>query len=66
MIIREDGTAPRSNASPGTAQTGATVPDGGDTVYFALKTQNALGAWSALSNNAFWPRWDVWLPLTLR
>ena len=41
----------------------ATVPYSGGTLYFALKSQNAEGAYSALSNNAFWPRWDVYLPL---
>jgi hypothetical protein len=35
-------------------------------VYFALKSQNAQGDWSALSNNAFWPHRDVLLPLVLR
>jgi hypothetical protein len=44
----------------------ATVPYGGSTVFFALKTQNAAGDWSALSNNAFWPVRLVYLPLTTR
>jgi hypothetical protein len=39
------------------------VPYGGGTLYFALKSQNAEGAYSILSNNAFWPHWDVYLPL---
>ena len=42
------------------------VPYSGGMVYFALKGQSATGAWSALSNNAFWPRWDVYLPVALR
>jgi hypothetical protein len=44
----------------------ATAPYGGDTVYFALKSQNAEGAWSAVSNNAFWPHRDVFLPLVTK
>jgi hypothetical protein len=44
----------------------AEVPHGDDTVYFALKSRNAEGAWSALSNNAFWPHWDVLLPLVTK
>jgi len=51
---------------PGDAETyTATVPYGDSTVYFALKSQNE-GGWSGLSNNAFWPHWDVFLPLVLR
>jgi hypothetical protein len=37
----------------------------GGTAYFALKSQNAEEAWSGLSNNGFWPRFDVCLPLVL-
>ena len=49
---------------PGSANTfTAAVPYGGGTLYFALKSQNAEGAYSILSNNAFWPHWDVYLPL---
>ncbi len=43
----------------------ATIPYSGGTAYFALKSQND-GGWSALSNNAFWPHRDVYLPLVLR
>jgi hypothetical protein len=43
----------------------ASVPFSGATVYFALKSQNASG-WSALSNNAFWPEQNVYLPVTAR
>jgi hypothetical protein len=35
-------------------------------LYFALKSQDAAGAWSNLSNNAFWPHRDVYLPLILK
>jgi hypothetical protein len=43
----------------------AVVPYGGKTVYIALKSQNAGGDWSGLSNNAFWPNWDVLLPVII-
>ena len=36
----------------------ATVPYEGGTVYWAQRSENAAGS-SALSNNAFWPHWDV-------
>jgi hypothetical protein len=38
----------------------------GGAVYFALKSQNAAGAWSELSNNAFWPRQEIFLPLVIK
>jgi hypothetical protein len=38
----------------------------GGTVFFALKMQNDAGDWSALSNNAFWPRTTLYLPLLVR
>jgi hypothetical protein len=44
----------------------ATAAYTGGMAYFALKSQNTEGAWSALSNNAFWPRRDVYLPLVTR
>jgi hypothetical protein len=51
----------------GTAQTyTATVAYTSGIAYFALKPQNAEGDWSALSNNAFWPRQDIYLPLVMR
>jgi hypothetical protein len=31
--------------------------------YFTLKSQDAAGTWSGLSNNAFWPAQTVFLPL---
>jgi hypothetical protein len=43
----------------------ATIPYSGGTVYFALKTQG-VGGESNLSNNAFWPHVDIYLPLILR
>jgi hypothetical protein len=42
----------------------ANVPYTGGAVYFALKTQNTQGDWSALSNNAFWPLFELNLPIT--
>jgi hypothetical protein len=44
----------------------ASLPYAGGTVYFALKTQNAAGGSTALSNNAYWPRRDVYVPVVLR
>jgi subtilisin family serine protease len=44
----------------------ATVPFGGDTIYFALRSRSASGTWSGLSNNAFWPLWNHFLPLVRR
>ena len=44
----------------------AVVPYSGGTAYFALKSKSATGVWSALSNDAFWPHWDVYLPVVLR
>ena len=35
----------------------------GGTLYLALKWQDANGAWSPPSNNAFWPRREIYLPL---
>jgi hypothetical protein len=42
------------------------IPYTGATVYFALKSQDSTAAWSMLSNNAFWPHQDVFLPLVRR
>jgi hypothetical protein len=55
-----------TNTLPGSANIyTATVPYSGGTLYFALKSQNAAGE-SALSINAFWPHWDVYLPSARR
>ncbi|GAF81270.1 unnamed protein product, partial [marine sediment metagenome] len=43
----------------------ADIPIVNETVFIALKTQNAAGEWSRLSNNAFWPQRQTWLPLIL-
>lgn len=45
--------------------TGQVNPYTGGVVYFALRAQNNSGP-SALSNNAFWPAKNVYLPLILR
>jgi hypothetical protein len=61
-----DSATPLASLS-GTAETyTAVVPYSSGTVYFALKTQNAGGDWSSLSNNAFWPQRNVYLPLICR
>ena len=44
----------------------ATAPYLDGVRYWALKSQNAQGDWSALSNTAFWPRQDAFLPIVLR
>ena len=55
------------NSLPGSQDTlSADVPYSGGTLYFALRTQNAQDEWSDLSNNTFWPNFDVHLPLTRR
>ncbi len=43
----------------------ADVPYSSGILYFALKTQNGQNEWSPLSNNAFWPSFDIYL-LTMR
>jgi PKD repeat protein len=44
----------------------ANVQYAGGTVYFALKSQDANGTWLGLSNNAYWPSFEVYLPLVMR
>lgn len=44
----------------------ATLPYTTGSVYFALKTQDTDGDWSGLSNNAFWPHFEVYLPSVRR
>ncbi|HSD84491.1 MAG TPA: hypothetical protein VLG46_11555, partial [Anaerolineae bacterium] len=58
---------PFTAASPGATECFTpTIAYNSGTVYFALKSQSAAGNWSALSNNAFWPRRDVFLPIARR
>ena len=60
-------TVPFTASTPGSTEwLTAPVSYTGGTAYFALRSQNAAGAWSGLSNNAFWPWWEVYLPLVLR
>jgi hypothetical protein len=52
---------------PGSADTlTAGLSYSGGVVYFALQSQTANGGWTALSNNAFWPHQDVYLPVISR
>jgi hypothetical protein len=60
-------TVPFTASTPGNTEWfTTTVPYSGGTSYFALKSQNVEGSWSDLSNNAFWPRFDVYLSLVLK
>ena len=60
-------TVPFTASEPGSSEWLTTPVDyTGGTLYLALKCQNAEGIWSALSNNAFWPHFDVYLPLTMK
>lgn len=62
-----DSASHLTDALAGSAETYvATIPYSGGTVYFALKSQGADGAWSPLSNNAFWPQWNAFLPIVIR
>jgi hypothetical protein len=58
--------APALTTTLRTGDVTAPVAPAGETTYFALKTQNAAGNWSGLSNFAFWPHRDVWLPAVRR
>ena len=58
-------------ATPGAAETlTAALPCTGGTnqptLYFALTTHDTAGRTSTLSNNAFWPRQDLFIPLVHR
>jgi len=60
-------TVPFTASAPGSTEwLTAPAPYTGGSAYFALKSQNAEGVWSGLSNNAFWPHFDVYLPSVLR
>jgi hypothetical protein len=62
-----DSAATLTSSLPGgSSRYQAVVPFGGGTVFFALKAQNADGAYSTVSNNAFWPVQDLFLPLIRR
>ena len=52
-----------SDALPGSAaNVTRTIPYNGGVLYFAHKSYNTEGGWSALSNNAYWPQQDIYLP----
>lgn len=56
-----------TDALPGSAETyTATVSYDGGTVYFTLKSQNVQRDWSDLSNNGFWPLWNLSLPFVIK
>jgi hypothetical protein len=44
----------------------AVVPYSNSVTYFALKSRDVTGAWSGLSNSAFWPYHAVFLPVIRR
>jgi len=44
----------------------AVIPYLGGTLYFAQKGFNEEGGWSAMSNNAFWPSFEIYLPILFR
>jgi hypothetical protein len=44
----------------------ALIPYVGGTLYFAQKGFNEEGGWSAISNNAFWPSFEIFLPIMKR
>jgi hypothetical protein len=61
-----DAAAPLTDTLPGdTSAYTAVVPYAGGITYFALRSWNEGGP-SALSNNAFWPAFHVYLPVILR
>jgi hypothetical protein len=54
-------------ATPGSAELFPTaLPYTAGILYFALKSQGATGSWSDLSNLAFWPASDVFVPLVYK
>jgi len=58
---------PISDTLPGnTRACTAVLPYSGNTTYFALRAQNQSGEWSTLSNNAFTPHFDLYLPCIIR
>ena len=56
-----------TNTLPGDNSTyTSSVPYTTGVVYFAHKSQNADGIWSALSNDAFWPQHQLDLPIMMK
>lgn len=72
------GTAPLTNenwanATPlvtrtatGKQQYDAILPASDKTYFFAVRAQNSAGLWSPISNPAFWPREETYLPVIYR
>ncbi len=59
-----DAAAVLGGSLPGSQNSfSGSLPYTGGTVYFAIKAQNAQSEWSGLSNLAFWPAYQVELPL---
>ncbi|MBN2004522.1 MAG: hypothetical protein JXA21_14295 [Anaerolineae bacterium] len=60
-------SVPFTASLPGSAeQLDVVIPYAGGIIYFALKSQNAQGSFSPLSNNAWWPHHELFLPLVCR
>jgi hypothetical protein len=59
-----DSAAHLAEALPGGQSSfSGSLPYTGGTVYFAMRVQNKQGEWSEVSNLAFWPSYDVSLPI---
>jgi hypothetical protein len=43
-----------------------TIPNTHGSHYFAQKSYNMVGGWSALSNIAYWPSFEIYLPIILQ
>jgi hypothetical protein len=58
---------PFTASAPGSREWLTTAVDyAGGVLYMALKSQNQVGSWSELSNNAFWPYAEIHLPLVMK
>ena len=62
----DEATLLTENLIGSASSTTAVIPYTNGTVYFAHKSFNTAGGWSALSNNAYWPRFEIYLPLVYR
>jgi len=63
----QDVPVPFTASDPGTVEwltVSVAYTDG--TLYLALKSHKSDGTWSGISNNAFWPHKDIYLPLAAR
>ncbi len=60
-------TVPFTAANAGMPESFTTpVAYAGAPLYFAIRSQNQFGDWSFVSNNAFWPHWNIYLPVILK